>query len=201
MAGRREDVWSNTWAIDPNVNNRFDNYQTQFDYGSMSGILDKLYNSQKNQINQNTGSNIAKNQRDTASRLASQGITGGSILNSQIDRGNSDIIGQGYNALNQLGIARQGQELGLMDRANQNNLSLAQLAQNADFQNKMNELRKMQSLNDQVNNWEQMDMQRAAQPGLLDDIFGGLGLISQIGSIPITGGASGKSLLGSLGLF
>jgi len=172
MPTRREEVWSMTHGVNPAVENRWDTFTPEFDYSSMSGILDKLYESQKSKITDTTNKARATAQRGTASRLLSGGIDpGSSMYNDIIANSGEDALEKGFGALTDIGTARISQELPIMNTANQMKFATTQQAQSVDLQNFINELRKMGMLQGQVNDWEQMDMAKENQPGFLEDLF------------------------------
>jgi len=198
---RRENVWNNIWGIDTQARNRFDTYKPSFNIESMRGALDKLYDTQRENIagtfNRDTNKRMAQARKGMGSRLLSQGITGGSMMNDMISGAEEDVIESGYeglsNALASLGIGRMSQELPLMQYGNEFDFRTTQAAQNVDLQNIINQMRKMGMLQGAVNDWEEMDMARDAQPGFLDDLFAGIGAAADIASIVAaipTGGAS-----------
>lgn len=179
---RREDIWMQLGAIDPTAENLFGNYSDPFGYDQMNSVLDKLYQSQQNVLTKNSANTIQRGQKDVASRLASQGITGGSVYNNQINKVTDNVGNSFADALEKLGIDRMGQNIGLMNTANQNKFRSTSANQNVLMQNIMNALRKNQDQQQAVNSWEQMDMQRDAQPNWLDDIFAGLGMAGSVAS-------------------
>lgn len=182
--GRREDIWNKTWAVNPTATNRFDNYDTPFNYNNMSSILDQIYDRNKGDVIKQGNMASSKAKRGSLARLSSQGITGGSTFMDYMNNADADILDQTQSVLGKLGTDRMSQSVPLMQMENQNKFNVTQAGQSTDFQNIMNELRKMGILQGQVNDWEQMDMQRDAQPGFLDDLFSGLGLAAQVAGIP-----------------
>ncbi len=172
MPGRREHVWSSTWELDPNVTNRFENFNLPFNYSSSSNVLDEILGKQKESLGNITNTNLAKAKRGTASRLLSGGVMpGSSAYEDAISASGEDILGENYNALSQLGIGRMSQSIPLMQQENANKFAVTNAAQNVDLQNLMNQFRKMGMLSGQVNDWEQMDLARDQQPGTWDDLM------------------------------
>lgn len=103
------------------------------DYGGFSypyGIseqrsaLDALNEQGMQDINRNAQEDVFGAQRGMAARLASQGITGGSIANQALSQQTSPIYRSKYNALQGLKTARLGQEQGLMNEENQRKYGL-----------------------------------------------------------------------------
>jgi hypothetical protein len=197
MSGRLNDIWSGYSSLDK-VANRFDNYTPDFEYGDMSGVLGKLFNSQSNLLTKKAGDTIQRGQRDTASRMASQGITGGSVYNNAINK-TSDTVGDSFaSALEELGIGRMEKETELMNTANQNKFQATQAAQNVDLQNFMNMLNKWNAMNGMETTRRDQDMKEEQMPGVLEDIFSGIQTVGSIAAIPMTGGTSGMTLLGKI---
>lgn len=209
---RRGDIWNQYWdslgqidQANTQVNNRFDNYSSPFNYQNTSAKLNDLYDLKLNDINKNFSSDVAKGTQDLSGRMASQGVTGGSILNEMLSGvRNNGAIRRDSN-INNLDQIFTNADMNAMQMENQNMFQNTNAAQNVDFRNIMSELQKLglrmngvNSMNNYLSGWEQSDMQRDAQPGVLDDIFSGIGGLASIASIPLTGGASGVSLGGHL---
>lgn len=204
MPSRRESAWSNLWDTNTDTANRFDTYTPEFNASQMSSILDKIYNAKKggveNTLNRETNRRMAGARKGTTGRLLSQGITGGSLMNDTIQSAEEGVLDTGFNslsdALTSLGVGRMQQELPIMTEANRMKFGTTQAAQNADLQDVINQMRKSGMIQSAVNDWEQMDLQRDAQPGFLDDLFSGIQSIASIASIPMTGGFALGNLLG-----
>lgn len=202
MSGRLDAVWSGYNSIDPNAINRFKDQKatTPFGYSDMSAVLDKMLSTQTDSLTRNAGNRVQRGQKDMTSRLASQGITGGSVMNNQINKSGQDIYDGLDSLLERLNTDRMGKETGLMQMQNENTFRNTQAAQNVDFQNILNALRKNDSMASFETNRRQMDLQEDQQPGFLEDLMSGLGDIASIAAIPTTGGASflGKDIFKSI---
>jgi hypothetical protein len=98
----------------------FNNYKTPFGFNEMSDVLNKTFDLNSESINRTADSGINKAQRDTAERLASQGNTGGSVLNTAVNASANPINISRFNTLQDLATSREGRNINLMDRANQN---------------------------------------------------------------------------------
>jgi hypothetical protein len=122
--------------------NRFNNYQSPFDYKAKSNVLSDLYKGYQTDINREAASESANVARGTAARLGSQGLTGGSIFNNQIMSGQNQVDKNKFRSLSDLKSARLGLETGIMNQENQDKFNITGAAQNVDFQNIMNQLRK-----------------------------------------------------------
>lgn len=210
---RRGDIWNQYWEtlgqIDDTktqVNNRFDNYDTPFGYKETSNKLNDLYNLRLGDINKNFSQDVAKGTQDATGRMASQGITGGSVLNDMLSGiRNNGAIRRDSN-INNLNQIFTNADLNAMQTENQNQFQNTMAAQNTDFRNIANTLQKLglrmggtNAMSNYLNNWEQMDMQQSQQPGFLEDLFSGIGGIASLASIPLTGGMSlGGYALGNL---
>jgi hypothetical protein len=152
--------------------NRFDNYQPQFSYDNMSGVLDKLYTQVQNDISRNYGNEMNSATRDTGARLRSQGVTGGSMFNNAISGAQNNVLGAKGDAYSNLYNNRQNANVGLMDRANQSQFQTTQAAQGVDFQNIANELARLGGLGGYDINNRNTQMQENNQPGFWDDLLG-----------------------------
>ncbi len=168
------DLLNNISATNTTVGNRFNNYDMPFSYSDMSGVLDNLFNQQSGQLTRSAGNAVQRGQKDTASRLASQGITGGSVFNNQINKV-TDATNQSFaDALEQLGIGRLGQNAGLMQTANQNQFNVTHAAQGVDQQNFINMLQKYGLANSVTGGLSNARMQEDQAPSWLDDLMAGI---------------------------
>jgi hypothetical protein len=156
-----------------NVNNRFNNYKSPYSIGDMRTSLDNVLNGQKNNINQQANSDIADLQKGAASRMASQGITGGSLYNNTLNQAANGVNKQRYGALQQLGVARLEQEPGLMQYGNQDQFRNTMAGQDIDLQNIRN---RMSQYGMRMGNLQNLDSTTA-----WDDIFAGLNTAANIG--------------------
>jgi hypothetical protein len=187
---KAQDVWNRLYNANPDVTNRFNNYQNPFSYSDMSGNLNDIFNSQTNNLNQQTSSDIAQQQGNAAGSLASQGITGGSLLTDTQTGIASKLNKNKYNALAAIGQNRAQDTMNLQNLFNQNQLQTTQLAQGVDEQNFGNQMQQANSLSGFLNQREQLGMEQQQMPNTLSDIFSGLKLGGQIASIPMSGGGS-----------
>lgn len=146
--------------------NRFDNYQDAFTPEQMQLALGTLFGQQTDLLNTNMDNQIAQGQQSTAARLASQGITGGSIFNNQIGQVRNAVNNQRASALAQLGIGKMNQSLGLMNTANDNKFRIASAGQNVDMTNVQN---RMNQYNMRMQNLQNLD-----NTNTYDDILAGL---------------------------
>jgi hypothetical protein len=153
-----------------NVDNRFNNYKSPYSIGDMRTSLDNVLNGQKSIINQQAQTDIADLQKGAASRMASQGITGGSLYNNTLNQAANSVNKQRYSALQQLGVSRLGQETGLMQDANQDQFRNTMAGQDIDLQNIRNRM-------------SQYGMRSQAIAGMddttaWDDMFAGLNAVA-----------------------
>jgi hypothetical protein len=202
---RRDAVWSNINDINANATNRWDTFQDPFGYNQMENNINQLFGQEQAGISRQVGTGLNDARQSNAARLASQGITGGSIQKNAIQGSENQVLGQGFNALQGLGIGRLNTEQGLMNTANQNAQYITGQAQNVDQSNIQNNLSKQNLASNYLNDWEQSDLQRQAQPGVLSDIFSGLGAGAQLLGLPTgfnkgSGGANSNVLTSLLGL-
>jgi hypothetical protein len=178
---RREDLWSQLYGINPEAENLFADYSDPYNYDQMSAILDKILGEQSNMITRKAGNAVSRGQKDVASRLAAEGITGGSVYNNQINKVASDINENFANSLEGLGISRLQQEVPLMNMANESKFRNTTANQNMIMQNIMNKFRKNQMQQGFLSDWEQSDrMNDAAKFDFFRDLLPGL----------VSGGAS-----------
>lgn len=102
-----------------------DKFNYQFGTPEFTAALDAILQNQQGILEKQASSNKALAQSDAAARLASQGVLGGSLLNSQVTTAGNDINKQLANALQQLAQGRMGQQVGIMQQANQQGFNLA----------------------------------------------------------------------------
>ena len=124
--------------INPNVENRFNDYQDQFNAGSFQSTLDRINQSALGAINRRTNEAVSRGQANTAARLASQGITGGSILNSGVQQAADSANEGGFEATQQQGANYLGRYYDMMNQLNANKFRNTSAAQGADQQNYSN---------------------------------------------------------------
>jgi len=178
--------------LDPTIENRFDNYEDEFSYEDQSSFLDEIFGNYEGEINRSAKEDIADFGKGTTSRLASQGITGGSPLNEIISGGTTEINKNKLNALGQLKTSKAKGKLGLMGNANDRKFATTGAASNVDMQNFFNELKQLGLLSDIDFKNQYLQMQKDQAPGFLEDLFSGIGdiagLIPGIGTL-IGGGS------------
>lgn len=127
--------------------NRLDSYQNPFGYDQMSKIANGQYSSRLNDLNRIYGNLGAQNRKSTGARLASQGITGGSVLNNAINQGQADINRNQTDAMSQLAQQKMAQDMGMMQQENAFQYDRANRAQQIDFQRIQEILQRYGALN------------------------------------------------------
>lgn len=163
------------------VENRFDNYEDPFSYDDQKAFMDEIYGGYEDQINKQAASDTADLQQGSAARMASRGITGGSIVDDTMSGIGTDVAKSKYNALSNLKTGKAKGLLGLMDMTNKSKLATTGMASNVDFQNFANELQKLGLLSDLSFKQQYLDLQKEQSPGWLEDIMSGLGDIASLG--------------------
>lgn len=126
-------AWDTLQGVDTNVANRFNNYSTPFDYSAMKGVLDNIFAEYSGVLTKDANRQTQQSQKDIVARNASQGITSGSMLNTQTNKVSTDIGENLLDALTQLGIGRQQQEIPLMQQENQNKFNITSAATDSDW--------------------------------------------------------------------
>jgi len=111
-------------------------------YGAedMMSAADNLLEARRQETMRVGGDLANQAQSATAQRLASQGLTSGSFANNQIGRARSDAGRNVLNNLNQLDIARLGQQLDILNQANKDQYAWTQ----ADVASKSGQLAALQ---------------------------------------------------------
>lgn len=135
--------WQNELrGTDFSANNRFNNYKTPFGYKDMSAQLKQLTDLGIQDVNRTAEGQISAGQQDTAARMASQGITGGSVLNNQVGANRNNVNKSRFNAIQGLKSNNVNANLGAMNMENQNDFRNTSAAQNVDLENLMAKFRK-----------------------------------------------------------
>jgi len=102
-----------------------DKFNYQFGAPDFTRQLDSILNTQTQGLNRQANTARTQGQSDIASRLASQGISGGSLFNNQVAQQGNQTNKSLFDALQQLGQGRLGQQMNVMNQANQNGFNLA----------------------------------------------------------------------------
>ena len=125
-------------SLDPNVENRFDNYENPYGYEDMSSKIEEVFGGYEDKINRETEDRIKEQQQGAASAMASRGITGGSILSDTQGKVASDVNRSKTNALSNLGISKSSALSNLMEYFNSLKLGTTKAASDVDFGNMRN---------------------------------------------------------------
>jgi len=200
-------LYNDLFSKDPTITNRFNNYKMPFSYSDMSGVLDNLFNQQSGMLTRNAANSVQRGQKDAASRMAAEGITGGSVYNNQINKV-TDSTNQSFaDALEQLGLGRLGMDAGLMQQENQNQFGITNAASGIDRGNANAWMNRASGLNSILGGMQQAQEYEDQKPTWLDDVMSGLGDIGSLAAdfapyllAPATGGASllASPIMGSL---
>lgn len=172
---RREDLWMKYGGLNTTGTNLFDNYNDPYDYTKMKEILDKIGVDTSNMMRRSAADTIQRGQKDTAARLASEGITGGSVFNNQVNKVVDTVGSDLTDQLEKLGIDLSKENIPLMQTANENKFRSTQAQQNVIMQNIMNAMNKLNSQGNYLSGWEQSDRANdAANFNFFRDLFPGL---------------------------
>ena len=137
-----KNTYNEIGRINPNVKNRFDNYENPYGFEDIEKNVNDTYGGYEDIINRNTTEQIAKQQGGAASSLASRGITGGSILTDTQSGIASEINKGKMDALSTLGSNKANTLSGLMEYFNNMKLGTTKAASDVDFGNIANLFRK-----------------------------------------------------------
>ncbi len=184
---RQNTVWDYQASRNPNVRNRFNNYEHEFDFDSIKKELGDVYSGHRDIINRDSDEFAAKQQKGSASRFASRGITGGSIIDDQMASIASKVGKSKSNALSRLGIGKAGDLAGLMDKFNKYKIQTEGLGTNVDKFNVNSQYRKGQGLAGYDVAWQEQDRANEMMPGWLEDLMSMVGDVG--GLIPGVGDA------------
>lgn len=172
--------------------NAWEGYKSPFDYKGMKSETDKAYDIGENKINRGADAAIKTGQQDTAARMASQGITGGSVLNSQTNSVANDVNKSRFNSLQDILASRAGTNVNLMNIENQNKFGINSANQNQINQQKQQLMAKYGLLGNasgqMMGNIGNLD-----DTTFWDDVFSGLNAVG--GFVPLfpTGGGDGTA--------
>lgn len=162
--------------------NVWDGYKTPFGYKEMSSETDKIYDIGESKINRGANEAIQTGQQDTAARMASQGITGGSVLNSQTGKVASDVNKSRFNSLQDLVARKAGTSVDLMSEENRNKFMVNNQNQgqlNAEMRQLLSKFGLLGNASGQmIGNTQNLDDTTA-----WDDIFSGLNAVA--GFVPL----------------
>jgi hypothetical protein len=157
------------------VGNRFDKYKSPYTYEDMKTFLDQIYGTYENQINQQASDATADLTGDATQRMASRGITGGSVVEDTLSGIGSKVNKNKLNVLSNLGASKAGQNLNLMDLFNTRDFATQKAATDVDLSNVGNQLSQAQAIASAYLQNRGMDIQEESQPGFLEDLFSGIG--------------------------
>lgn len=184
---RQNSVWDYLVSMDPNVNNRFDNYENQFSYEDIAKNLNDLFGSAENNIQRNAAEDVGQTKQSVLSTLASKGLTSGSQLTDALGSASADVNKTKYNALGQLGTAKANSMGNLMETFNKLKLQTTEKAQNVDLANVSNLLSKAGLIGNYDQAWSASDLQNKkygnTQPNTMDDIMNGVQAAMQIAQL------------------
>lgn len=132
----RTDLSSGKYKVD----NPFTNYSDPFSYKDTSNKMNEIFGLQEKNINRQANDDIAENQADVTARMASRGLTGGSVVDSTLLGVATNIGKNRNNVLSQLRTNQAQSESNLMDTFNRNKLATTQAGLNVDLNNNRNVL-------------------------------------------------------------
>lgn len=144
------------------VKNRYDSLTMPFDYKKTSQEIAKLTDSALNKINRTADEDINVGQADTAASLASQGITGGSMLNNSVGKVRTGVNKNRFNSITDTLDTKSKMNMDAMGNENQFSLAKTAGATQVDIQNIASELQKLGILGNSYG-------QQGANIGNLDD--------------------------------
>jgi hypothetical protein len=134
----------------------------------MSAQLKQLTDLGIQDVNRTAEGQINAGQQDTAARMASQGITGGSVLNSQVGANRNNVNKSRFNAIQGLKSNNVNANLSAMGMENQNQFQNTNAAQGVDMNNLMAKFRKYGMVGD-VYGQKQSNLGNLSDTTLLDD--------------------------------
>jgi len=121
-------------GFNPNVKNRFDNFNLPYDPKSLVGSFNHATSAGVNTIKRNTKSKVNAAGKSAAAGLQSRGY-GGSVLEDAISKARAKESEGGTKSITSLLTSRLGQLPGVLSSANQQSTIVPRLGQQTDFQN------------------------------------------------------------------
>lgn len=162
--------------------NTWEKYETPFDYKGMKSETDKAYDIGESKINRGANSAIQTGQQDTAARMASQGITGGSVLNAGTSAVANDVNKSRFNSLQDILSSRAGTNVNLMNLENQNKFGVNS-ANQAQINQRKQQLMAKYGLLGNASGQMMGNIGNLDDTTLWNDIFSGLNAVS--GFVPL----------------
>jgi len=129
-------------------------------------------------INKDAAELTTGQQKGAASRFASRGITGGSIIDDQMGGIASNINKSKSNALAKLGIGKAGMTSDIMDKFNKYKMATEKMGTATDQFNVNSQARKGRDLANYDVNWQEQDRANEMMPGFLEDF---MSILSDVG--------------------
>lgn len=132
-----ENLYSDISNINPEVNNRFNNFVYPYSGKQRENAFNKATDKSVKTLKQINQENTAKSGQAAASNYQSRGL-GGSILQDAIAKARAKESAGGTSAITKLMTNRLNQLPGLMSTGNKEAFNLTGAQQNVDLQNLMN---------------------------------------------------------------
>jgi hypothetical protein len=175
----RDELWAKLNALGTSKN-LISGYKDPFGYEDMKGNLDDIFGEYETKLNRDVAEGIATEQGGTAARMASRGITGGSVVDDTLSGVATKINTKKYNALSNLGIGKAGQTMDLQKLFD--DMGFRQLLANQGQENTITgeKYNKAGMLANYLSDWEAADLAKENSPGFLEDLFSGIGDISSL---------------------
>lgn len=148
-------------GINPNVTNRFNNYNTPFSANNKFAVLDEINQKKGNILAREGNADVNRAGLNAISRARASGLTKGSLYNNSILDAKSRARNAKYDSLAKLKANMTSAKLGIMDQENSDRFNITNSAQNVDLQNISNLFRKyglLQSgMNSEINAGANLD--------------------------------------------
>jgi hypothetical protein len=180
-------------GLNVKTKNRFDNYDTPFGYDDISRILEALEKQGITDVNQIADQQIQQGQSDTAARMASQGVTGGSVLNTATNAVRNPVNTQRFRTVSDLKGQTQRGKMGAMDMENRNKFMTTSAGQNVDFAN-MDNLFKKFGLRSNIYGQQMQGASMLDPTTWFDDVLAVGNTVG--GFVPLMGGGGGGAKRG-----
>lgn len=137
-----QEYYNSVKGANTNVANRFSGYQDPYSVSDILTAYNKYYDQGIANLAGNAQNQISSGVQNNTARLASQGITGGGMLNNSNNALVTGIGNNTTNALRQMQSEKAGGVPGILNQGNQNQFRTTQAAQNVDLANVGNLLAK-----------------------------------------------------------
>lgn len=173
QAGNIKNLYGGIDSSFKGASNRFNNYKPQYSIDDLLASTSKNFTSAEDLLKRNAATDSQNIASDTVARLASQGVTKGSIVGDSINKGQDQVRSRLYDALVKTEIEKNSALTGLKERGNAFNLDVDKLAQGYD-PNSIDNIYRQAGIKGNILGLNQANIGNMDDTTWLDDVFAGL---------------------------